>query len=1009
MSKQKEQEIKRQFLEEANEYLGSLEAAVLGIANHQVETEKINAALRAAHSIKGGAGMMGFGTLSQLAHRLEDSFKVLKTNKQSLLIDAQLEGLLLAGIDCLRQVIHHQSEVLSLGEAQGSDSEPVWLTNSAESVFEQLKQQLGEPVAEDAVSVLSPEDGQEVIPLLFETEVEGCLQRLESVLADPQLPCLHEELEILAQELGGLGEMLQLSAFSQLCQSVMQQLAIAPERSYEIAQTAISAWRRSQALILTGQLDLLPCQIELPDDWATATTEPATLIQSDENERSTVAIDTADWAQSDYFELFPLSIASGENIEVQLAPPAAHRAPTPSLHPEEPNWVREVQTTAEPVEATELPTLEIQPDEPISAPSSEERGATVRVPVKYLDILNDLFGELTIERNGLSLQLKRLHSLAKTLGHRLKQLEQANSRLQGTYDQSAIAGAPPLNGGQKKAAPINALAPFEGSAYAHRFDWLEMDRYSDLHLLASELMESIIQIQEVASDIELSVEDTQTTARNLDKTAKQMQRNLNCVRMRPLSDILAPFPRALRELSLQHGKPVQLKITGQQTLVDRNILEALQDPLMHLLRNAFDHGIEEPATRKAQGKPEQGLIEIKASHRSNRTLITVKDDGRGIDIDKIRAKAIAMGLDAELLATASERELLSLIFEPGFTTKEEVTDLSGRGIGMDVVRNNLKQIRGEISVEPQAGVGTTFTISVPFTLSVTRVLLAETNGMLLAFPTDTITEMVALQPEQVFVTAGSEVLELDGKIVPLLRPERWLQFHCPRQFQELPTPPALSTPTALLVTVGNRMAAIAINNCWREQEVAIRQVEGELPLPKGFSSCAILGDGRVVPLVDVAEFLHWVASGGCEPSPERLSLPAPPSDFSLALPGKENTVLIVDDSINVRRFLALTLEKAGYRVEQARDGQDAIDKLFGGLNISAAICDIEMPHLDGYGFLAQVKANDSFKQLPVIMLTSRTSDKHRQLAMSLGAIAYFSKPYNEQALLHTLETVTGDS
>lgn len=219
-----------------------------------------------------------------------------------------------------------------------------------------------------------------------------------------------------------------------------------------------------------------------------------------------------------------------------------------------------------------------------------------------------------------------------------------------------------------------------------------MDRYNELSLLSQEVMETIVQVQEVTTDIQLSVDDTDQFARKLNKTSKHLQTKLTQIRMRPLSDLIDRFPRALRDMNVEYGKNVQLKIEGGNTLIERSILEALNDPLMHLLRNAFDHGIEDAATRRAAGKPEQALIEIKATHRSNRTIITMRDDGRGMDLDKIRDRAASMGLDATLLAQASDEELLSLIFEPGFSTSDQVTTLSGRGVGMDVVRSNLKQI-----------------------------------------------------------------------------------------------------------------------------------------------------------------------------------------------------------------------------------------------------------------------------------------------------------------------------
>jgi chemotaxis family two-component system sensor histidine kinase/response regulator PixL len=517
--------------------------------------------------------------------------------------------------------------------------------------------------------------------------------------------------------------------------------------------------------------------------------------------------------------------------------------------------------------------------------------------------------------------------------------------------------------------------------------------------------------------------------------------------MRPFQELVGRFSRALRDLSLQYGKSVELKVQGKGTLIDRSILEALSDPLLHLVRNAFDHGIEDPATRQAQGKPAQGVIEIKAAHRGNQTIITVSDDGNGINLNKIRARAEAMGLDAELLAAASEGELLSLIFEPGFSTADKVTDLSGRGVGMDVVRNNLSSIRGDIRVDTSSFRGTTFTLTVPFTLSVARVLLVESNGMLLAFPTDVIEEMLLLEPEQVLTTPHYSVLNWEGEMVPLTRLGEWLTFYCPRRIHSSEGVPSISEPVVLMISLGdsaksdisggNQLHGIQVDRCWGEREVAIRQVEGTLELPPGFTSSCVLGDGKVVPLVDAAGVLRWIASFehgrvdehvvspgergareliGSHSSPPRLfglsvmaCVTSPKSAYNhLTLPEElraKDTILVVDDSINVRRFLALALEKAGYLVEQAKDGQDAVEKLLGGARVSAVLCDIEMPRLDGYGFLARIKSDPNYERLPIAMLTSRSGEKHRQLAMTLGAAAYFSKPYNERELLNTMKQI----
>ncbi|MBD2430498.1 MULTISPECIES: response regulator [Fischerella] len=1010
MSQDKELEIQMQFLEEATDYLNTLEGILLEIeTNHRIAPDKINAALRAAHSIKGGAGMMGFRSLSDLAHRLEDSFKVLKTRKNSLEIDTELQSLLLSGVDWLRQIVELHSE--------GNTVDEQWLSTFCYPVFDELHQILGEPTPEDASTILSPEDdGQNIIPLLFETEVEGCLQRLESVLADHQQPCLKEEVAIMAAELGGLGEMLQLEAFTQLCESIAHHLDTAQaDEIEEIARASLTAWRRSQALVLTNQLDSLPTELDLEQTFIQLSTQPSTT-----QELTPQFQQTASTAEED--EILQAEITAETWLDEEII--AADFEALEAAFADESNSVADELGEPTPINAREIPVTDYKFVEPkreaIAANKEREtQENTVRVPSKQLEQINDLFGELIIQRNGLNLQLERLRKLIRNLSQRVQSLERENQELRTAYDRiatqaviSAEISSLPLLGGSGDQLTFDYA--YQTQDIESKFDALEMDRYNDLNLLSQEVMETIVQVQEVTADIQLSVDDTDQIARKLNKTSKQLQRKLTQVRMRPLSDIVDRFPRALRDLSVEFGKNVQLKIEGASTLIERSILEALNEPLMHLMRNAFDHGIEDAATRRASGKPEQGTIEIKATHQGNRTIITIKDDGRGISLDKIRARALTMGLDATLLAQATDEELLSLIFEPGFSTSEQVTTLSGRGVGMDVVRSNLKHVRGDVKVDTVPGVGTTFTLLVPFTLSVARVLLVESNRMLLAFPTDAVSEIFLLQNEHVFPMAGSEVINWQGTMLPLIRLSRYLEFNCYRYDNpNLETPPAINAASVLIIEGNNQPIAIQIDRCWGEQEVAIRRVEGNIPLPAGFSNCTILGDGRVVALVNVNELLYWIAAN--DRTPRTNQLPSarlktvfltPSEEKTLELSkDQKGTILIVDDSINVRRFLALTLEKGGYLVEQAKDGQDALEKLQSGLKVQAVICDIEMPRIDGYGFLGRVKSNNEFKNIPVAMLTSRSSDKHRQLAMQLGARAYFSKPYNEQELLRTLEEI----
>ncbi len=985
MTSDKELEIQMQFLEEATDYLNTLESILLEIdTSKHIELDKINAAMRTAHSIKGGAAMMGFKVLSNLAHRLEDSFKVLKTRNKSLEIDTHLQSLLLSGVDWLRQILHLLSEEKSLDDR--------WLKTFCYPIFDELHQRLGDPSPEDITTMLSPEDGQEIVPLLFETEVEECLQHLESLLASHPTNDLKTAVEVMASELAGLGEMLQLPAFIRLCKSVNHYLESQPDRYLEISQLALQAWRRSQALVLTNQRDRLPTQINLGEVVVNLTPQQINIPPIAINQENTLVAEK--------------QVPDFESLEIEL--PAEINA----VEFSEPNSERNIAFVPE-IPSLDYKHIERKGEIIGVSKDKENHENTVRVPSKQLEEISDLFGEIIIQRNGLNSQLERLRKLVLGLSQRVQTLDQEHQEVRSAYQklfhQTMSSGVSTPDEQVTKSGVIS----------------LEIDRYQKLNLLYQEVMETIVQVAEVASDIQLSVDDTDQIARKLNKTSKQVQRKLTQVRMRPLSDLVERFPRAIRDLNIEYSKNVQLKIEGGKILIERSILEALNEPLMHLLRNAFDHGIEDYATRHAQGKPEQGLIEIKGYHRSDRTIIAISDDGRGISLEKIRQRAIAMGLDTALIAAASEEELLSLIFEPGFTTSDKVTALSGRGVGMDVVRNNLQLVRGDIKVDTQPGIGTTFTLSVPFTLSVARVLLVESetgsglnHRMILAFPTDVVAEIFLLENDQVFAMDGGEFLKWQDTMLPLMRLGNYFDFNCSHYNNlELESPTGINASSVLIIKNDHQPVAVQIDRCWGEQEVAIRQVEGKIPLPDGFSNCTMLGDGRVVPLINTNELVSWITSNQRPHRSSQLSNKSPATKLKTAFlkPQKykpitshthqKGMILIVDDSINVRRYLALTLEKGGYQVEQAKDGQDAWEKLESGLKVQAVICDIEMPRLDGYSFLERVKSNDNFKNTPVAMLTSRSSNKHRQLAMQLGARAYFSKPYNEQDLLRTLEEI----
>ncbi|MDG2991873.1 response regulator [Candidatus Synechococcus calcipolaris G9] len=1055
--------VRLQFLEEAQDYLQVIETGLLELGDipEQERRSRLDGILRAAHSIKGGAAMMGFQNLSQLAHRMEDFFKVLRGGRP---VDAFVQQELLRAVDQLQQVITLTR--------QGTEPKPSWLSSQADPIFNHLQEILGDPQAEDEMALLSEDGGNDMRVMLFESEVEACLQRLEAVIADPAQPCLREELEIAAQELEGLGQILELPAFTSFCASVNDYLKSNPTPLGTLAAQVLQQWRRSQALVLIGQLTALPDHFDptampvMPLESSTTVTADALFIDEvdqvdarDEDEFSVIQLEDStvpqlgegtvtgdrpepalgnsfDGESFADFELEQINLEGladvlGGEFPLEVPPLGEDSGSLAAMNDElvegEPvdNETAEDETDDDDIETilgvdsfpSQTTQKETTDQQTLSQPATPSPGAiapeiqdmTVRVAVQQLDHLSDLFGELTIERNGLDLQLERLHQLLEMLKGKVRALEQSNFRLRTGYDRfgsgvkvvgNAVESLSTVPG--RSPTPLTPSLP--GGDWHQGFDSLEFDRYSDLHLLSQEVMESIVQIQEITSDLEIGLEDTEHTSRDLNRTAKQLQTRFTQIRMRPFADLANRYPRLIRHLCQEHGKRVKLDIQGGHTLIDRSVLAILSDPLMHIVRNAFDHGLESPSDRQRQGKSPQGHIELRATYRGNQTVITITDDGRGIDPEKLRQKALQLGFHSQTLNSARDRELIDLIFEPGFSTASQVTSLSGRGVGMDVVRTNLRQVRGDVRVETRLGEGTTFTITVPYTLSVVRVLLAEVAGMLVAIPTEAIEEMMLRDRYPIIETVGQKILDWQGYMIPLVQLQDYFRFSRPHRSLDMDAIPTINDPTVMLLAQGDDLIGIEIDRYWGEQEVTIRQVDGDMGLPPGFSGCTILGDGRIVPLIDTLALLRWF---------DHASLgdgaPARPPAPTLNLPQQE-TILVVDDSINVRRFLANTLEKAGYHVEQAKDGQEALDKLQTDLRVDAVICDIEMPRLDGYGFLAHVKTLGHRQQLPITMLTSRTGDKHRQLAFNLGAAAYFSKPFRETELLKSLrQLINGET
>jgi chemosensory pili system protein ChpA (sensor histidine kinase/response regulator) len=536
-------------------------------------------------------------------------------------------------------------------------------------------------------------------------------------------------------------------------------------------------------------------------------------------------------------------------------------------------------------------------------------------------------------------------------------------------------------------------------------DALEIDRFTDFHLLSQEMIELIVRVRESASDIQFVVDETDQVTRSLRQATTQLQEGMTKSRMVPFSQTADHLPRAIHDISLKLHKQAKLKVEGGGVLIDQMILEHLNSPMIHLVNNAITHGIESPQERMAKGKPVHGTIWVRAFLQGNQTVITVSDDGAGIDVNLVKLKAIKKGLISDREAqNLSTQEVYEILFHPGFSTKDQADDFSGRGVGLDVVRISLIDVRGTVTIDSVLGKGSTFTLRLPLTLSICKALCCVSNHARIGFSMDGVEDMRDFRSRDIQMDGeGRPCVFWQNTLLPfqplsdLLSYNRQLSrgsFYTGKQEED--------SFSIVILRGGNNLLAVQVDQVIGEQEIVIKQIEGPIPKTAGIAGATVLGDGTVMPVGDVLELID-IARGRLRIDNAGLwRQSVPPVDVETSQKS-EAMVLIVDDSITVRELLSLSFSKAGYRVEQARDGQEAWEKLRGGLPCDIVFCDIEMPRMNGLELLSNLQKSPRLAAIPVALLTSRGSERHRQVAAKLGASGYFTKPYTERDLISAAE------
>jgi len=465
-----------------------------------------------------------------------------------------------------------------------------------------------------------------------------------------------------------------------------------------------------------------------------------------------------------------------------------------------------------------------------------------------------------------------------------------------------------------------------------------------------------------------------------------LEESVKNIRMLPLSTIFETMPKMVRDLSRKLNKKVDLNMEGETIELDKRILEGLKDPMVHLITNCVDHGIEQPDERKNTGKNEDGTITITAAPVGGYIEIAVEDDGRGISIDKIKERALKNGLVTEdMLAGLSNEQLINFVFEPGFSTSEIITDISGRGVGMDIVKKNIGDLNGLISIQSEYGKGSKITIRVPLTLVTVRVILVESSGEVCALPEAAIDRILSVKEEEILTIGESEVFRESGDILPIGRLSHILGF------SKKEDEDASNEYPAIIIEGGEKKAAFIIDNIIGEETIILKNLTFPLTKLRNVSGAALLGDGRIAIVLNPADIIDSMKA--VKPLPIKKV-----KEKEI----EKKSVLVVDDSITTRTLEKNILESSGYDVTLAVDGLDAYNKLQ-KKDFDIIVLDVQMPNMDGFAFTEKARNTQEFSNIPIILVTSLESDADKRRGIEVGADAYIVKRTFDQSNL--IETI----
>jgi chemosensory pili system protein ChpA (sensor histidine kinase/response regulator) len=943
------------FLEEAQELTLSISASLLEWEQDRNNLLQVAELQRDLHTLKGGARMAEINAIGDLAHELEDLYEGLSLGR--LTANDHLFDLLVLCHDRLKEMVTAlvagssaksapelitAIELFIAGESLDLPEVAVEALPIESTITPEVDVAADQPVSV-AVTDMAIEADAEVAEI-FMDEAEELMAQLDDVIQkwqeEPTNSDHNEAIQRVLHTLKGGAFMAGLKEIGELAHHMESELQDRLVKKQSADAPLFSS--------LHSQYDFIASRIDSVVLWLKQGAKDGTLVEP-------VAT------------RIPTPISS---IATTSESTAAQSAPTESATNARSNVVPlRAITDAQKAAAQEDASRRTQPQE------------MIKVPAELLDGLVNLAGETSISRG-------RLENQVTDFAFTLEEMDATLDRLKDQLRRLDI----------ETEAQVLFRQERHGPNYED-FDPLEMDRYSQLQQLSRSLVESASDLMDLKGTLLDKTRDAETLLLQQSRVNTELQEGLMKTRMVPFSRLVPRLRRIVRQVSQELGKQVELQVNNAEGEMDRSVLERLITPLEHMLRNAVDHGLENDEVRRLAGKAEVGIISLSLFRDGGDVVLKLVDDGAGINLAAVRNKAVERGL---IMATEkiSDQDLLQFILHAGFSTAQKVTQISGRGVGMDVVNSEIKQVGGSIVINSVEGKGSEFVIRLPFTVSVNRALMTRVGDALFAIPLNSIEGIVRISVDDLRELYKQEkpVYQYAGRDYPLEYLGSLLRDDTQNRL------PEGNTSMPVVLVRGAQPAAVQVDTLMGSREIVVKALGPQFSSVVGVSGGTILGDGSVVIILDLPNMMRHVHSLEYK---EHIAMEyEEEAHLQHLLKDSVTSVLVVDDSVTVRKVTTRLLERHGMEVRTAKDGIDAME-ILQDYRPDVMLLDIEMPRMDGFEVATQMRHDSRLKDVPIIMITSRTGDKHKERAMDIGVTDYMGKPFQEEKLLGSIRTVVG--